>query len=668
MKLKNKIIVPVGIMLIITISAITITTYLQVKSGIAMKMLDEQVTSGLETVKKTVESREKIMKEIEKALGDKGISLASAIAKLIEQDPELLATNKLQALAREYGADEIHVTNEQGVLVNGTIPDFFGFDFHSNEQASAFVPCIRDKNFKFAQPVTERGTDKELFQYIGVPRLDQPGIVQIGYKMDTLNKILSKMDLQQAISELTIGTDGYAYIVDLEGNIINHKDSTLNGQSIAEYEWATPILTEESGQADHVENDVVMHTPFERIGDRIIVATMSDESITTYLNGFKMIALVIALGGLVAMFLVVSYVIRRVATKPIDRIMKVMNQVSEGQLNVEVAIKNKDEISKLGMNFNNMIKQMKVMISDIKDIAAKTNMASDEIIGSAEQAGQVSEEVAKTIGEIATGATNQAQEAGNSLDITNALADRINDINGKIGIVMDNAENMKEKNEQGLISMDQLGDKFVENTEATRSLSRDLTNLADKSKSIGTIIETIGSIAAQTNLLALNAAIEAARAGEQGKGFAVVADEVRVLAEQSTDATKEIQTIIQEIISVINTTNDTMDQSMELVESVNHQLQDTKSVFGEINTSTDEVAKQINLLSNDVEYVNLAKEEVLAAIENISSITQQSAASTEEISASAEEQTASIEEVIAAIHELNESIDRMGESVKAFTV
>lgn len=655
-------------MLIITITAISFATFQQVKDGIALKMLDGQINNGLETVVKTVKSREKILNNVQEALGDKGISLASAIAKLIEQDPGVLETNRLKELAQEFNVDEIHVTNEKGILVNGTVPDFFGFDFASNDQAKAFMPCIRDKNFKFAQPITERGTDKELFQYIGVPRLDEPGIVQIGYQMETVNKILAKMDLQQAISELTVGSNGYAYIVDLEGNIMNHKDANLIGENIIEQAWSKDIFEKEEGYANHQEEGSTMHTVFRRIDERIVVATISDQEVNDYLNAYKQITMIISVIALIVMFVVLSFIIRKVATKPINNMIHVMSEVGQGNLNVEVTNKSKDEISQLGKNFNTMITQMKEMIKDIKEIATITNVASVEIISSAEQAGQVSEEVAKTIGEIASGATTQAQETSNSLDITNNLADRINAINGKINFVMDNAENMKDKNQQGLVSMDQLGHKFMENTEATKSLSRDLAHLADKSNSIGMIIETISSIADQTNLLALNAAIEAARAGEQGKGFAVVADEVKVLAEQSTGATKEIQAIIQEIIGVINTTNNTMDQSIKLVESVNNQLADTKNVFSEINTSTDEVAKQINLLSNDVEYVNLAKEEVLAAIENISSITQQSAASTEEISASAQEQTASIEEVVAAMHELNLSIDRLGESVKVFHV
>jgi len=652
----------------LSISALVFYGNMEIRNNLIAGMVDAQLNSQLETTVGTISSRQNIMDITKESMDKKNIDITKSLAELISNNAEILSTKRLQELAKSIGVDEIHITDENGVITNGTVIDFFGFDFKSSDQTKPFMPLINEKNGTFAQPPSIRGTDKELFQYIGVSRLDKPGIIQIGIEPKHIETLMEQMNEQDLIEKVRVGKEGYAYIVDLEGNVLAHPIKERIGDNIKEtFEWSAPIFKNQKGDFEYTYENTKMHGVFQNISEKIVVVVYPASEYMSILNKLIKNILVVLIISILLAIIIVNLITKRIV-KPINNIVDVMEKAGNGHLNLKVDIESDDEVGMLGKSFNQMIENIRTLVISAKEMSEKIGETSEAIASSSEEVTVSSEEVAMTIQEIASGATNQALESSNTLDITNELATIIKNTTSRLKDTLIKTEDMKEKNSNGIKALNELSERFNENTEMSVMVGESVNELSNKSNSIVIILETIKSIAEQTNLLALNAAIEAARAGEAGRGFSVVADEIRKLAEQSSKATGEIQSIINDITQVIDNTSETMGKAQIIVDNANNSFHETRTVFDTITITADEVVNQIDLLGNDIKYIDEAKEKVLASVENISSVSQQTAASTQQISASSEEQTAAMEEIAASIERVNTMINKLTEEINVFKI
>ena len=272
---------------------------------------------------------------------------------------------------------------------------------------------------------------------------------------------------------------------------------------------------------------------------------------------------------------------------------------------------------------------------------------------------QSSSEIAASTEEISASVEQQIEQVEGSIQIFNDLDGRIGDSEARVLQTVENMKQLEEKNNEGIVSIGELSKKFSENIKATQVASEGMAELAQKSSSIGEIIDSISQIAKQTNLLALNAAIEAARAGEAGKGFAVVADEINALSGESSSATQKIDAILKDIIATIDDTNKVIDRNTVIVRESSDKLDDTVKIFDTMLKSSEQVIEETDKLQGELSGIVEIKERLLDAMTQVEKISQISVQGTTEISSSTQQQVTGVETILSSMAKVQAGIDRL---------
>ena len=542
----------------------------------------------------------------------------------------------LEDRANAYGFKTIYITNAAGVTEEGV--DFSSYNFY--QEAIAGRVCL------LAPQVTRDGTGTDIM--ISAP-IYKGGSVDGGI-IGTVIVVMDGKILSDILQGVTVGQTGDVYVIDRDGRTVADQDYSFviaqenTIKSSAEDKDLVPFAEiEENALAGSTASGIVKYegkrtllcvSPLSSYGWAIGVLADEDEYVGPYTDAAKFSCL------LAVAFIIISFIVLRTwmhkLLDPLKGVSALVIKVSSGDYSDSITYNKNDEIGDIVTACNNMVNNNLAVINDVGsvlgsmamgDFTARPSFHYNGEFGSLEKSvtricnnmqetfvtiAQASQSVGNGACEVDSGATTLAQGTTEQAAAIEQLSSTLNEI---IQQVHDTAAHAKDA--EAIVTA--ASERAVNGNEQMRVLETAMTNIETTSKDISKIIKSIEDIAFQTNILALNAAVEAARAGTAGKGFSVVADEVRSLAAKSAEAAKNTTELIEAALSAVGSGVEASKVTSKYLQEVTEHMRNVVSKIGEITGATDEQS--------------CALDQVAVGVDQISAVVQTNSATAEESAA-----------------------------------
>ena len=497
------------------------------------------------------------------------------------------------------------------------------------------------------------------------------GVVGMNFKLT---------ELQQYIQDQVVMENGFMRILSNTGIVVAHKNFDRVGDFSGELD--------DQGQGDYVEiiQNGDIHTSIEystamnentfkslapiKVGGTYwtVGTILTQSEIMAESNKRMMIMMIVAfiiLASISALILRLASSVGRALLKVTDLASNIAN-FDITKIAAEDLLLRKDEVGMLANAFNKILTSLKGFIDiNVRSVQVLSENA-DTLNCISQETAHASDQIASTIGQVALGAEDQARDAEMALESITYFGQLIESEQKELASLNKATDLVVELKDEGINNITDLVDKTVQNKSAAREITGVILNANESAIQIDAASSMIKEIAKRTNLLALNASIEAAGAGDAGRGFAIVAEEIRKLAEESDKFTQEIALVINDLRLKTEEAVETMDQMNQVVDEQSDSVENTNSQFQGIASAVETTKEIIGKLNESRQLMNERQQDIIANISNLAAVTEQNSASTQEVNAAVEEQTATIMQIADSSGAINELVEEMKNSINKF--
>lgn len=637
-------------------SYIRTETSLQTISEQSMKEIAVKTAENISEISRTAELNIKLASYNENlaraAIGDSSAKAAafSYLAKLQKESSELV--------------DLLIVTDATGKGLFNNESESIDTDYTDRDYVKEALAGKQGKSGVIISKT--RGIPVIAFAY---PLMDNNNVV------GTLIGIVKFDTIAGLVSEIKIGNNGYAYMIDQSGMFVYHP---VTEKVLAENLGDTDntdlkaivegMKSGKAGEGFYTYNGSYKFVCYAPVGQWIVALT---DEYSDYMAPALQIRLytviIVVVAALVSMLIAYFFVAGNII-KPVNTLEGLMVKAGEGDFSVRAHIKTKDEIYMLGEHFNKMLEHLTHIVKNVKEGSRDLEQASEGISASAQQISSTTEEITGNIQEVASNAENQNSSIVETSEVLVQLSSLIQMAQSSAVTANKNSSFAYEAANGGRIKVKETVMAIEDIDKASLEAEKVLLALSSLSEKVTGIIDTINRISTQTNMLALNAAIEAARAGEYGKGFSVVADEVRNLSEQTSVGAKDISVLIKEMVLKIEEAVASINLNKAAVEKGVFTVTEADKSFLNIIEAVDQIGKDVAKIVDVTRDEVASSDQILKLIDSVASVTETTAANSEAVAASSQELASIIESLAAHAEETSGMAVNFNELVEKFKI
>lgn len=473
------------------------------------------------------------------------------------------------------------------------------------------------------------------------------------------------------LGELDLGKDSIIALIAQDLNEIEKDPLPEGAQKVTETDFYLQMLqtVEESGQADVVYNGRTYWMCYYHIGS-IGNTMMSLIPITTMLEEASQIKnITIAVVVVVTIIVIlIGSIMAFGMTKAMKKIMASVDKAAKGDLTVSIQNKRRDEFGILSERINEMLTSMRALIISVQDASKEVELSASKVTEANSTVNEAAEGINNAIVQIKDGVILQAENSENCMTSMDDLSVKIEKVAENTEEINHMSSGTKSHIDSGINAMNVLSASTEKTSENLHTIMEEIGTLANKVKNIDTIIEVITNIAEQTNLLSLNASIEAARAGEAGRGFSVVATEVKNLADQSIKAAEEIQKIIEDVQKQSDVTAGYAKKAEDTLRLQEQDFQNAVLAFNSIDDYVMKLAHDIEVINKETASIEDAKIATLQSVRGITAVAEKNTEVTEIIDESVEGQKKELENLSHYADELLSVSNKLQDAIKQFKV